>query len=246
MIHFSIKAQQLIVVDSLTSEILPYASISYKVKEDLKKVRVSNIGYESKTFQYSSSINDTIYLSPLSYSLQEVNIEAKRKDKFYNLGLHTERRLSNNAFTISASYDRKIAALFIPPIDSDDYIEGVYIPMRKAIDSIAFKIYLLSVSKDGLPKDTILKKTLEVKDFNNRAYIGIREHYLKIPAEGIFIAFEWQSFSKGEQIALLVSEKYDNNYSYLYIKGGWKTLEQFMNTNELLLNFRFGFKMREG
>lgn len=247
IVHSSIVAQQFVVADSLTLEIMPYASISYVKNKDSKKVRVSNIGYRTKEFQYSSSIKDTIFLSPISYALKEVDIKAKRKNKFYNLGFHIEWRLFNNTFTISANSSSRTAALLILPENEDDYIEGIYIPMDKIVDSVVFKIYLLSVSNNGLPKDTILKKTLEASDFNKKAYIDVSEHYLKIPPQGIFIAFEWQSSNSNnsEQIRLLTSEKHEENYSYLYLNNEWTSLAEFVKVDEYLLNFRFGFKMRK-
>ena len=243
---FPAKAQKIIVIDSVTSEILPFASISHQKIGSDNIIRISNIGYKTKTLK-ANNTRDTIDLKPISYSLKEVEVTAEKKSiEYYDLGFHKEKRLFyNTGHTISALPYRILAAAKIFPKNDSDFIEGVYIRLKhNKGKETNFKLYLMSVDGEGLPKDTILKKLLDAKEYNRKAYVDISEHYLSIPSEGIFIAFEWAlsnyDYSKGK-LSVVTTKKFEENFSYLFRKDEWTPYTK----TEPFKNFSFGFKMRE-
>lgn len=241
---FSAKAQKLIVIDSITSEILPFASISYQKIENEDIIRISNIGYKTKIIKVNIA-GDTIPLKPTSYILREVEVNVdKERTKYYDLGFHKEKRLFYNTFTTSALPFRVIAASKIFPKNDSDIIEGVYIRLKHKGEETSFKLFLMNVDHEGLPKDTILKKLLDAKEYKRMVYVDISDHYLSIPTEGIVVAFEWglSNYDYSERkLSIVTTTKFKENFSYLFVKDKWNPYLE----KAPFENFSFGFKMRE-
>jgi len=242
---FSAKAQKTIVLDSITSEILPFASISYQKIDGKNIVRVSNIGYQTKTLK-SYTYGDSILLSPITYNLKEVEINAeKKRAKYYDLGYHKEKRIFYNTFSKPAIPYRLLAASKIFAKNNSDLIEGVYLRLRYKNEQSEFKLYIMSVGSEGFPNDTIQKKVLDAKDYNRKAYVDISDHHLNIPPEGIFIVFEWPVLNydySRRKLSIVTTTKYEVNSSYLFHHERW---QPYYNEESSYQNFAFGFKMRK-
>ena len=145
---FSI-GQNIYVVDSLSLEKLPYASISYQKIKGQNCVRISNIGYQTKTVQ-QSKMGDTVFLAPISYLIDEVVVNSKRSPKYYHLGYHREKRLFYNTASISSLPYRVLKATKISAENSSDLIEGVYLPLRRVKEESKFKLYLMKIKTQTL------------------------------------------------------------------------------------------------
>lgn len=235
--------QNIYVADSLSLEKLPYASISYQKIKGQLCVRISNIGYQTKTIA-QSSLPDTILLAPISYQISEVIVNAKKKNKYYPLGYHKQLRLFTNGFTTSSFPHRILAASKINSPNQRDLVEGVYMPIWSVNEESKFILFLMSVGLDGLPGDTLLKKNLDANEYNRKIYVDVKEHYLKIPQNGIFIVFEWitKNSDSQENITIVTTKRFEANNSYYFSHGSWKS---YYHKEDPFNNFAFGFKMRK-
>lgn len=244
---FSLQAQNIIVIDSISSEILPYASISHQKTSGITFVIASNIGYKTKIVK-NYNAGDTIPLCPTIYSIKEVEVMAKKRTQYYHLGYYNEKRLFYNIYSMTALPGRLLSALKVLPKDTSDFIEGVYLPLRykaseKDNEFNFFKLYIMNVGIDGFPKDTILKRLININEYKRKVYLNINEHYLKIPSEGIFIVFEWgkENYDYSRKLSIVTTTKNKTNFSYIYRKGKW--FPWLTGTNHVT-NFNAGFKMR--
>jgi len=202
-------SQSYIVVDSLTKEPIPYATIKFKkspkgfyangkgyfsLNEKVNDtLQISCLGYES-VYETINSLKDTIILIPKPIKLDEVVINKGKKKKEI-LGL--KRKKGN--FHINPNFQ---IALLIKPSEkfANKQIENIIIPINKKSllkkQGKTFKsVFKINIYRNdsGLPKHPMLEKPIDIfvtHNSKNSITVDFSEELIDFSKEGIFICIE--------------------------------------------------------
>ncbi|MCT4637421.1 MAG: carboxypeptidase-like regulatory domain-containing protein [Bacteroidales bacterium] len=208
-LSFDVKGIEITVVDINTNE--PIKDVSVYVVRDFigytdrnGKINISNedtnielifthINYNTLNRSLQNfTMNLTVRLVPKTYIVDSVLITAKRKK--YNLS----KAIKGN-FTSATNFSFNSVGVTYIPYETDKIIKSINYAVAdfKGVKGLQYQPFQANlISKDsmtGLPGKPIFKKNIEVKkNQNNRqkwVKVHIREYNIKVPKEGIFIAF---------------------------------------------------------
>ncbi len=225
-ISFSLSAQiRGVVKDSISGEPIPYVNIwvenetigttseangSFLLNIKEEKVLVfSVLGYETK--KYSSKIN-LILLKPKVFELNEVVISNPKRNRIIKINGFKKAKAkvfygSGIQPTIIA---KKIEAS--EQINNHPFLKEINFLTSCQLGKAKIVLRFFDIDSEGKPGNDFLDTNivLEIKKGKKNNKINLEKYKIRIPEEGLFVAFEW----------LIIEE---NKYTYTY------TLEEEKN-----------------
>jgi hypothetical protein len=216
---FSLSAQiRGVVKDSISGQPISYVNIwvenenigttseengvfSLDIKEE-KVLVFSALGYETKKV---SSKKQTIFLKPIAYELNEVVVENKKGTNEIKIGKYKKNKIN---LYYGAGIQPTILAKkieFTHEIANYPYIKEINFLTRCDIKKAKIILRFFELDLDEKPGKDYLDEVIiiEVKKGKQINIVELEKFNIKIPKEGIYIAFEW----------MIVEE---NKYTYEY------------------------------
>ncbi len=222
-----------VVKDSLTQEVIPFASIFIeKSKQSFTadengifqlsnhdnegKISFSAVGYQKKTIEIKNIL--AILLKPIAYELEEVVVANDVKTKTLEIGLTKDKYLQ--AFENGAKYEVKFFP-YLPIYKKTNFIKTVTFHTESKLDKASFKIHFYAVNDNGLPGKELLDRDciVSVKLGTRKTSFNISYLNLEMPTKGIFVAFEKltlesNKFEKKDPNGTLLQKSYQPNIYY--------------------------------
>jgi len=201
---FSLSAQiKGVVKDSISGEPIPYVNIwvenetigttsevngTFEIQTTTGKNLVfSVLGYQRK--HILAKENMTVLLKETTMNLNEVVLVNKKATKFIEIG--------KTPNTIKQAFDNgpKMNAKFFPYQSSyskTKFIQKITVYTDSKIEDALVKIHLYEVDENGFPGKELLPKELlvTIKKGVLKHTIGVSEHNLIMPRNGVFASFE--------------------------------------------------------
>ncbi|HRW83962.1 MAG TPA: carboxypeptidase-like regulatory domain-containing protein [Bacteroidales bacterium] len=171
----------------------------YEFENDLigKNLVISSIGYERKIVTIDTNYLE-IYLSPVTYSIPEINIQPKKN---LEIRIGKYRKTQVNKYTspmgpqIFARYFEFKEEYSLTP-----FISSIKLESFSKTEAI-FNLRLLSVDSSGFPGNDILAENHLIKVREGRRSNQIKNlayKHLVFPEEGMFVAVEFLIIKENE------------------------------------------------
>ncbi len=229
-ITFSLSAQiKGVVKDSISGEPIPYVNIwvdgettgttseengsfSLDIKEE-KVLVFSALGYESKK---SSSKTEIILLKPKVFELKEVVISSAIKNKTIKVNGFKKREIS---VYYGAGTQPTIIAKKIEPseqINKHPFLKEINFLSLSDIDKAKIILRFYEVDPEGKPGIDFLDTNIviEIKKGKKNNRINLEKYKIRIPEDGLFIAFEWMIIEENKYTYTYTLEEENNKISY--------------------------------
>ena len=268
-----------VVLDSISGKPIAYVNIwvenenigttseengtfSLDIKEE-KNIVFSALGYDTKILK--SSEIEKVSLYPKVYEMPEVVIEVSKATNKIKISNYNKNKINlyygaGKQPTIIA---RKIEA-------NDDIKKHPFLKEIKFLSLCQIKkakiiLRFFEIDTNGKPSIDYLEKNivLNIKKGKNNNKINLEEYKIRIPENGIFIAFEWMIIEENKYMYEYTVEEEDNkvknydglNYqpvigtipsekqtSWTYSKGKWFPREKHNNESKYINNYinKFG------
>ena len=278
-LSFSLSAQiRGVVKDSISGEPISYVNIwvenetigttseangsfSLDIKEE-KMLVFSALGYQTKKI---SSKEETIYLKPIAYELREVVVESRKRTNKIKIG---NFKKGNIKVFYGAGIQPTIIAKkieFTDEIANYPYIKEINFFSWCQIKKAKIILRFFELDSDGKPGKDYLDEVIiiEVKKGKQINKVELENFNIKIPKEGIYIAFEWMiveenkytyEYSLNEEnnkikykdgvnyqptIGTIPSDK---STSWHFSKGNWFARNKYTDSNLMVTNYigKFG------
>ena len=217
---FGIAQQRIVTVkDSITNEALPFASVSLlngfgmftddngqvTIGQDApEKIKITYLGYASKTVSISQLKSTIIFLKPEANALNEVKVVASKNNKKKRKDFTVKPQLHENINKMYWSSIGQQYAFYIPNTKEDGILKSITIPLivkdihqGMAEDSFEInpygtmvKIEFLS-SANNLPEGKLNEYEKKVIIHSGKVSEQITidfEQEIDIPTEGLFVA----------------------------------------------------------
>jgi hypothetical protein len=267
------------VIDKQSREPIPYAVVliyhsgkpdglycnmngTFEIKnsDGIDSCRISCIGYSSVVLKNIDGNKSIIELAPLSYELKEVVIKGsdnKRETKGFNNGIMGGTTCATNGI--------EFAQFIKTQTLKNGFIEKVYFTVNTAsynkineIDTsiYAFRVHIYEyepVQKmpgKELIEDNIITHLEPGNYRNQKIFVDLRKYDLKLPADGVFIGFEYMVGYSDDK----TGRKYDQLcVSHINGRGyptferwrlknlDWLNLDKEISADGNLLDFEFCF-----
>jgi hypothetical protein len=258
-----------VVKDSLSGEPIPYVNIwvenetigttseengsfSLDIKEE-KVLVFSALGYESKK---SSSKNEIILLKPKVFELKEVVISRAIKNKTIKLNGFKKEKIS--VYYGTGTQPTIIAKKIEPSeqINKHPFLKEINFLSRSHIEKAKIILRFYEVDPEGKPGIDFLDTNivLEIKKGKKNNRVNLEKYKIRIPEDGLFIAFEWMIIEENKYTYTYTLEEEKNKISYKdgisyqpvigtipaenqsswhYAKGKWYKRGKFSNVDKL-------------
>jgi hypothetical protein len=227
-------------------------SFSLDIQEE-KNIVFSALGYETKILK-STEIGN-VSLVQKTYLMPEIVLQASKGTKQIKISNYKKSKINHyyGAGKQPTIIARKID--FNEEIKKHQFLKEIKFLSTSQIEKSKIMLRFFEVDKEGKPGNDYLEKNivLEIKKGKNNNIIKLEEYNIKIPENGIFIAFEWMiieeniyrfEYTKSEEEHKI--KHYDGlNYqphigtvpsetqtSYTYSKGNWSPKAKFENSEK--------------
>jgi hypothetical protein len=209
----------------------------------------SALGFETK--KVKTTENFEVHLKMIAFPLDEVIIEKRKESKEQIIGDSRKMWFSH----LAGKTPFVMAKFFKYQEEYQDFpfIKNALVFTKSEIKNASFKLRLFKVGGDGFPSEDISNEDIivYVKKGRQKNVIDLSSLNLKMPKEGIFIAFEsmiiksneyeYNSTAKGakksKDIAFapsLICNPVENDFAFNYLGGKWrKTTKISLSTNFL-------------
>ncbi len=200
-----------LLLDSQTNEPVPYASVgsgSFSILTNLngyfsmdsfigRSILINRLGYESLSIPFDE-IGDTLFLEPVSFALDVVEISPERIVK--EAGFH--RMKSCGRIPVAYYRGHCIISHFLP---TNARITKVYAHLFKNQKGYNYRINLFDVTDSGLPGSLIYSKEYTSERGTNLLTVPIDK--VPIPRNGsVAIVLYWEDNSIGEMERRILPE----------------------------------------
>ncbi len=163
-------------------------SFTIEIKEE-KILVFSVLGFQKR--RVSSTISENVILTQQLFQLNEVLIEKPKNSKTDIIGNSKKINFSYWSGKKPWIFAKKFDNKFIE--DDLQFIKKAIIYTKSKIANASFKLRIFSVDESGFPKEDVLPSDIivYVKKGKHTNEIDLQKYHLRIPDEGIFVAFEW-------------------------------------------------------
>ncbi|WP_320816011.1 carboxypeptidase-like regulatory domain-containing protein [Flavobacterium sp.] len=242
-----------IVKDNVTGKPIPFVNIwvenenigttteengtfSLDIKEE-KVLVFSALGYDTKTIKSSNDF--TFFLTKKPLQLNENVVENKKEEKKLKVGKYSNSK-------IKSFYGGGIRPkIFAKKIESNNeisehpFLKEISFISLSEIENAKINLRFFKINPNGKPGDDILVENLivEVKIGRNNNVVNIEKYNIKIPEEGLFIAFEWMIIDKNK---FYYTNNNDSNTPLLNEKLYQPLLGFFYSEEQLIWEFKKG------
>ena len=218
-----------VVKDSLSGEPIPYVNIwvdgetigttseengsfSLDIKEE-KILIFSALGYESKKL---SSKNEIILLKPNVFELKEVVISGAIKNKTIKVNGFKKGKIS--VYYGTGTQPTIIAKKIEPSeqINKHPFLKEINFLSRSHIEKAKIILRFYEVDPEGKPGIDFLDTNivLEIKKGKKNNRVNLEKYKIRIPEDGLFIAFEWMIIEENKYTYTYTLEEEKNKISY--------------------------------
>lgn len=267
--QFALSQIKGVVKDSLSGEPIPYVNIwvenetigttseengsfSLDIKEE-KVLVFSALGYESKK---SSSKNEIILLKTKVFELKEVVISGAIKNKTIKVNGFKKGKIS--VYYGTGTQPTIIAKMIEPSeqINKHPFLKEINFFSLSHIEKAKIILRFYEVDPEGKPGIDFLDTNivLEIKKGKKNNRVNLEKYKIRIPEDGLFIAFEWMIIEENKYTYTYTLEEEKNKISYKdgisyqpvigtipaenqsswhYAKGKWYKRGKFSNLDKL-------------
>lgn len=224
------------VFDAETNQPIPYVNIWVEGEEigttseengsftlnitEEKNIVFSALGYETKTV--SSTEISKVYLQPQTIQLNELVLEKPKRSKTLKIDSYKKANIKvfSGAGTQPTIIAKKIE--FSKKIDKHPFIKELKFNSLCQIEKAKIILRFFNVDNEGKPGYDYLDENIiiEVKKGKNNNKINLEAYNIKIPKEGLFIAFEWM---------IIEENKHEYTGEYTNEKGDVEKIEKMVN-----------------
>jgi hypothetical protein len=183
---------------------------SLEIKEE-KILVFSVLGFQTR--RASSTISENVILTQQLFQLNEVLIEKPKNSKTVIIGNSKKINFSYWSGKKPWIFAKKFDNKFIE--DDLQFIKKAIIYTKSKIANASFKLRIFSVDESGFPKEDVLPSDIivYVKKGKYTNEIDLQKYHLRIPDEGIFVAFEWLIL-ESNKFEYKDNENGNNQYTY--------------------------------
>jgi hypothetical protein len=193
-----------VVMDSISKLPIPYVSIwvenenigvtseengnfEMNTIDKNKNLIFSALGYAKKKVRVSKAA--TVYLNPTAYQLDEIVLINKKETRKKEIGITDSE--TSQAFDNGPKIDTKFFS-YLPQYKKTKFIKQVAITTDSRIENAAAKIHFYSVDANGFPGEELLGRDfiVTVNKGVKKTYFDVGKLNLRMPKNGIFVAFE--------------------------------------------------------
>jgi hypothetical protein len=221
-------------------------SFSLEIKEE-KILIFSVLGFQTR--RVSSTISENVILTQQLFQLNDVIIEKPKNSKTVTIGNSKKSNISHWSGKKPWIFAKKFDNEFI---NSDiQFIKKAIIYTKSKIANANFKLRIFSVDENGFPKEDVLLSDIivYVKKGKHTNEIDLQKYHLRIPDEGIFVAFEWLILESNKfeykdnengnnqftyEPAIIVNPV-EREMTYTYRIAKWTKLDKIPKSNGTLL-----------
>ncbi|MFI2742530.1 carboxypeptidase-like regulatory domain-containing protein [Zhouia sp. PK063] len=163
-----------------------------------ESVKVSYIGYQTKTVSLLQGTHTTIYLTKKSIGLNEVTVYALKDKKHKTINSFINKEYVGLGNFSGGQYPSTIARWYDKPskFENQCFLNEIRISFldndeEKDIPA-KFRLRILSVNKDGLPDDDLVYNniTLQRAVGKESLVVNLLPYKIEIPENGFYIAVE--------------------------------------------------------
>ena len=163
----------------------------------------SAIGFEKKTIS-TTSIDQIVYLDPISYDLPEITI-TNEEEKIVTIGWVRKQIFSWSFGTMSGAY---MIARFFPyktTYKVSKKLNSITFLTESDVEHAIFNIRLHKADSTGKPGLPIYNQNLLVKPKKgyHKTTLALEKKHIEYPREGLFVVIEWLDLE-------------ENKYEYSY------------------------------
>ncbi len=171
-----------------------------------KNLVFSALGFEKKIIAANAAQN--VVLTPSLFQLNEVVIVKKYGTKTIEIG-KTDNR-SSSAFDNGPKIDAKYFP-YLYKYKKTPFIKQVAIQTDSKIENASFKIHFYGVDVNGFPGNELLLKNfiVTVNSGIKKTLFNLTDYNLKMPQNGIFVAFEKLIIEKNKLERNIISKNTD-------------------------------------
>lgn len=232
MNSFGQDSNYCILVDSVSKEPVAYASIStgsfyvhsdeqgrFPVNDIPKNIfHINRLGYEALMVS-KSELKDTLFLTPLSYSIQEVVVSANRKP--FEVGYHKLRTVG-----IAHGTNLQRAGVYISHPGRPAKIVRIMVATHGNRRGMEYNIYLFETTPQGDPGSLIYSGKYTSHNGRNFLEIPLEDVAISMPDKGVVVVVGWTA-SLGNEMetekyaTIKLTKAIDEANSFLFYKNVW-------------------------
>jgi regulatory protein YycH of two-component signal transduction system YycFG len=164
-----------------------------------KKLVFSALGYQTKSIEVKEN---EIFLKPIVYELKEVVVTQKKNDRKIKLGSYKKGKIN---LYYGAGIKPTILAKkveFNDEIKKHPFLKEIKFLSNCHIDKAKIILRFFEIDSDGKPGQDYLNENilLEIDKGKNNNHVNLQNYNIKIPENGLFIAFEWMIIDENKYV----------------------------------------------
>jgi hypothetical protein len=150
-----------------------------------KTVVFSAVGFETR--RTSVKADEKIILKSKIHQLDEVAIYNLKNTKEIEVGDSRKRFYLPEPQTVPWILGRKFSSK-----EDFKFVKSLIFYTNSEVENAIFRVRIFNIGNDGLPNEDVLSEELlvKVKKGKKKTTVDVLSHKIKIPAEGIIVAFE--------------------------------------------------------
>lgn len=210
-------SQSIVIVDSITKEPIPYVIVKYNhegfytdingrilIDNNIDSIYISHLQYASKHIAFEHT--DTIWLKPKIELLEEIIITRKNKKTEIIKPTKIAKNLPSFPITENLELLMKVSpnAKLIDKVLEELSFEFRTTSGNGLTDSLkaAFRVNLYDI-KNNIPKSVLFSSNpLLIKPKKKGVFsVDLRNSYIEIPEEGLFVGLEFIGYYENNEIA---------------------------------------------
>jgi hypothetical protein len=160
--------------------------VTFTLNSSKEKVLVfSAVGFETR--RTSVKADEKIILKAKIHQLDEVAIQKIKNTKEIEVGNSRKRFYLPEPQTVPWILGRKFSSK-----EDLKFIKSLIFYTNSEVENGIFRVRIFNIGNDGLPTEDVLSEELlvKVKKGKKKTTVDVLSHKIKIPAEGIIVAFE--------------------------------------------------------
>lgn len=193
-------------------------------------IEISRIGYENLKV-LPANINDTIFLQPVSYSLQEIVI--KPNHEIFKVGY-----LKNKTCGYKEANDNEIFGVYIPYAGKSAIINSFLVHMHESLKDIECELFIFETTAHGEPQNLIHTQKFSPSSARKKLRIPIHSNVI-MPENGVFVGMKHNK--EGYLSKVKITNEVPEDRAYSFFMNHWIPLKN--PDKSYFLNMKMGLEL---
>lgn len=193
-------------------------------------LEISRIGYENLKV-FTVNINDTIFLQPISYSLQEIIV--KPSYEVFEVGYLTYKTCG-----YKEANDKEIFGVYIPSTGKPAIINSFLVHMHESIKDIKCELFIFETTAYGEPQNLIYTQKFSPASARKKLRIPIHSNII-MPENGVFVGMKHNE--EGYLSKVKITNEIPENRAFSFFMNHWIPLKN--PDKSYFLNMKMGLEL---